>query len=54
MKKYSNYIIIALLIINMFCLLKINNLENSMNNYYQQIVSGINRNSNEISNIYKY
>jgi hypothetical protein len=52
MKKYSNYIITALLIINIFCLLKINNLENSMDNYYQQIVSGINRNSNEISNIY--
>ncbi|MDF2505080.1 hypothetical protein [Clostridium sp.] len=52
MKKYSNYIIIALLIINMFCLLKINNLESSMDNYYQQIVSGINRNNNEISNIY--
>jgi hypothetical protein len=52
MKKYSNYIITALLIINIFCLLKINILESSMDNYYQQIVSGINRNSNEISNIY--
>lgn len=52
MKKYSNYIIIALLIINMICLMQINNLKNSMDNYYQQIVSGVNRNSNEISNIY--
>ncbi len=52
MKKYSNFIIIALLIINMFCLLQINNLKSSMDNYYQQIVSGINRNNNEISNIY--
>jgi len=52
MKKYSNYIIIALLITNMFCLLQINNLKSSMDNYYQQIVSGINRNNNEISNIY--
>lgn len=52
MKKYSNYIIIALLIINIFCLLKINNLESTIDNYYQQIVSGINRNNSEISNIY--
>lgn len=52
MKKYSNYIIIALLIANVFCILKINNLENSMDNNYQQIMSGINRNNNEISNIY--
>lgn len=52
MKKYSNYIIIALIIINIFSLLKINNLENSMDNYFQQIASSINRNNNEISNIY--
>lgn len=52
MKKYSNYIIIALIIINIFSLLKINSLENSMDNYFQQIVSGINRNNSEISNIY--
>lgn len=52
MKKYSNYIIIALIVINIFSILKINNLENSMDNYYQQIMSGINRNNSEISNIY--
>ena len=52
MKKYSNYIIIALIIINIFSVLEINNIKNSMNNYYQQIVSGINRNNSEISNIY--
>lgn len=52
MKKFSNYIIISLLIINMICLMRINNLKNTMDNYYQQIVSSINRNNNEISNIY--
>ncbi|WP_313342467.1 hypothetical protein [Sedimentibacter sp.] len=52
MKKYSNYIIIALIIINIFNIFKINNLERSMDNYYLQIVSGINRNNSEISNIY--
>lgn len=52
MKKYSNYIITVLLVMNMICLLQINSLKNSMDNYYQQIVSGINRNNNEISNIY--
>lgn len=52
MKKYSNYIIIALLITNIFCLLQINNLKSTMDNNYQQIMSGINSNNNEISSIY--
>ncbi|WP_312700652.1 hypothetical protein [Sedimentibacter sp.] len=52
MKKYSNYIIIALIIVNVFSIFKISSLERTMDNYYLQIVSGINRNNSEISNIY--
>ncbi|WP_313165073.1 hypothetical protein [Sedimentibacter sp.] len=52
MKKYSNYIIIALILTNIFSILKINNLERTMDNYYLQIMSGVNRNNSEISNIY--
>lgn len=52
MKKYSNYIIVALIVTNIFCVLQINNLKSSMDNYYHQMMSGINRNNSEISNIY--
>ncbi|NYB75106.1 hypothetical protein HZF24_13235 [Sedimentibacter hydroxybenzoicus DSM 7310] len=52
MKKYSNYIIITLIIVNVFSIFKISSLERTMDNYYLQIVSGINRNNSEISNIY--
>ncbi len=51
-KKYTNYIIVVLLIMNIFTILKLNSVENSLDNEFQRYKSENNDLRNEIQQIY--
>ncbi|MDF2678553.1 MAG: hypothetical protein K0Q97_2905 [Bacillota bacterium] len=51
-KKYTNYIIVVLLIMNFFTILKLNSVENSLDNQFQRYKSENNDLRNEIQQIY--